>query len=781
VSILSAGGPAGIAIVASTASSEAPLVTCTRFLATCVAAGLALVALPATHAQGATSRTEARFEILAARAPLAVSGDGAWRLHVDAHDVLHRVGLLEPTQEATVQLPPGVQTLAASADGRRIALSTNRQCTGLVDFGAHDADMAVVTWRPVQMASDGTPLGPLAGPWVAQMPSDCGAHEVAPPVAISADGRWVATPEVVVDAGTNQVVATLPSDDAFPLRLQFIDHDARLLIVRADLEEGAESSPRSRRLSFSVWDMASQVLVNDVEVGDAQLGTRASLLVDVSQQTGAVFFLDESAELPAHARALMQLAPDTCGAAPHVRSRVGDDVGPSFVVDPYGRWIAWARPLDAQLNQVEWDAGLRSELIITDMPGGRVLARTPSRFMLAGLVATPDGRSVFALGWHAIDATTGERVDGTTPIADADQLVRIDVGAAIAALPKDAVDVPSAGVCREPGEAPGARTPARAQHLLAATWSHDLSADFIAAPSTDDGRCVDKSYPTPFHTPDGFWFDAGGQAVRIDPATGAVAQALPTPRKKGVCSVVSAAGTGFFNATGDTLTWRPLAAATDAARRRIVERRPGWTASFTQESLSSVRVIWRANAVTRAAHEAAGDDRDVVIADYDAKGKRVGQTALPSTRPYVVAHTDADLDPASDRYRLPAPCHAANGAPIAVGFDWRAGPFGSWRGMTCGPLAGTARLIWWSGATIAPRAPADATPSSLSSIDGAIAVVADSAQIHVVNLALQREFAQIALPDASTSRVWVMANRRLVLVQSAAADGQAWLRAYALP
>jgi hypothetical protein len=69
----------------------------------------------------------------------------------------------------------------------------------------------------------------------------------------------------------------------------------------------------------------------------------------------------------------------------------------------------------------------------------------------------------------------------------------------------------------------------------------------------------------------------------------------------------------------------------------------------------------------------------------------------------------------------------------------------------------------------------------LSSIDGAIAVVADSAQIHVVNLALQREFAQIALPDASTSRVWVMANRRLVLVQSAAADGQAWLRAYALP
>ena len=30
---------------------------------------------------------------LAARAPLAVSGDGAWRLHVDARDVLHRASL----------------------------------------------------------------------------------------------------------------------------------------------------------------------------------------------------------------------------------------------------------------------------------------------------------------------------------------------------------------------------------------------------------------------------------------------------------------------------------------------------------------------------------------------------------------------------------------------------------------------------------------------------------------------------------------------------------------
>ncbi len=755
----------------------------TRLFAACTAAGLALAALPAAQAQAETDQAVHRREILAARAPLAPSGDGAWRLHVDAHDVLHRVSLAEPARESTTQLPPGVQALAASGDGRRVALSTNRQCTGRVDFGAHDGDAATAAWRPVQMSSDGTPLGPLVGPWVAQMPADCGAHEPAPPVAISADGRWIATPDVVVDASTNEVVATLPSDAAFTLRLQFMDHDTRLLIARAHLGNAPESAPTPSRLSFSVWDLASKGLVNDVEAAGTGLATRAALLVDVSAQTGALFFLEERAGLPDHALALTQLAPDTCGAAPHVRSRVGDDIGPAFVVDPYGRWLAWARPLDAKLHQAEWDSGLRSELIVDDMAGGRVLARTTSRFMLAGLVASPDGRSVFALGTHAIDANAGAGIDGATTIPDADQLVRIDVGDAIALLPRDAVNMPAAGACREPGEAPGARVSARAEHLLAPVWSHELSTDVVAAPQSADSACRDSStQPMSFRTADGgFWFDAGAQVVRIDLATGAFAQALPTPRRKGVCSVVSATGTGFFNATGDTLTWRPLAAATDPARRRVIEHRPGWMARLSAAHGDGARVIWKSIDGTNAARSANGESPKVFVADYDGKGRRTHEYAVTTSAPAEVESTDWDVDESGYQRQPPAPCHDATGAPIAIGYDWRAGPFGSWRGMTCGPLPGAARLIWWSGATIAPRAQVDATPSALSALDGAFGVVADNAQIHVVNLALQREFAQIALSDVSTSRVWVLASRRLVVVLSAAADARVWLRAYAFP
>ena len=750
----------------------------TRLFAAGVAAGLTLATLPAVRAQGASIQQEHRLEILAARAPLALSGDGAWRLHVDAHDVLHRVSLADPTRESTTPLPPGVQALAASGDGRRVALSTHRQCTGLVDFGTHDGDVATVTWRPVQTARDGTPLGPLAGPWVAQMPADCGAHEPAPPVAISADGRWVATPDVVVDAGTNQVVATLPSDDAVPLRLQFIDHDTRLLIARAHLGERPQGAPDASRLSFSVWDLASKALVNDIDVAGTSLATRAALLVDVSASTGALFFLDERARPADHALALTQLAPDTCGAPPRVRARLGDEVGPSFVVDPYGRWLAWARPLDAKQDQAEWDAGLRSELVVRALGNARVLARTTSRFVLAGVVARPDGRSVFALGSHAIDPATGAWVDAATPLPDADQLVRIDLGEAIADLPRDAASVPAAGPCREPGEAPGARAQARTEHLLAPVWSHDLGT--WESPSAVDGSACHggSADRVAFRTADGgFWIDAGDSVERFDLATGAIAATLPTPRKKGVCSIVSPSGAGFFNVTGDTLTWRPLAAATDAARRRVIERRPGWFARLSAVRIDAVRVIWQASDATRAVREATGDFSNIAVADYDDKGKRVREFPMSLADAEDIAALDGSEPPDSP----PAPCHDANGTPIAIGYDWRAGPFGSRRGLTCGPLAGAARLIWWSGATIAPRAPGDATATLRSAIDGAIGVVADRAQIHVVNLALQREFAQIDLHGRRTDRAWVLANRRLVVVQSTDADGHAWLHAYAFP
>jgi hypothetical protein len=162
----------------------------------------------------------------------------------------------------------------------------------------------------------------------------------------------------------------------------------------------------------------------------------------------------------------------------------------------------------------------------------------------------------------------------------------------------------------------------------------------------------------------------------------------------------------------------------------------------------------------------------VVAADYDAAGKRLHEAAVDAGDPLA--------NPANPAQ---PPCHDARGTPVAIGYDWRAGPFGSQRGLTCGPLPGAARLVWWSGATLAPAAgrAGDAAPRIAPAIDGAIGVVSDGTQLHVVNLALQREIAQIALGDVVRGQAWVLAGRRLVLLQSTASDGHTGLRAYVLP
>src|ERR1700757_3525008 len=91
-----------------------PLVKLHRLLSTVAAAGLALLGLPAASAAAFTAQEVLLLRIDPARAPLALSGDGAWRLHVDTQDVLHRVSLADPSRDTPVQLPHGVRMLSAS-------------------------------------------------------------------------------------------------------------------------------------------------------------------------------------------------------------------------------------------------------------------------------------------------------------------------------------------------------------------------------------------------------------------------------------------------------------------------------------------------------------------------------------------------------------------------------------------------------------------------------------------------------------------------------------------
>ena len=742
----------------------------------------ALAALACSQAAARITDQERQLlEIRAAHAPLALSGDGAWRLHVDAHDVLHRVNLADPARESAAQLPPGVQVLSASGDGLKVALATRRQCIGLVDFGAGAGDAPKVAWRPWVVSGDGVALGPETAGWVAQMPAACGDGPFAAPVAISSDGKLVATGDAVIDSATNRVVASLPTRGVRVLRLQFVDHDARLLIASATLGDFLEAAPDPSRLGVSVWDLASKTLVNDVEVADTRLATTASLQVDFSPQTGALFHVDErrrdgvvrnaapGTTPPLPPLDLVALAPGACGSAPRTRASLGDDLGASFVVDPYGRWFASSHSLTAAHDAAELATGARWALVVQDMATGRQLERVTSRYALNGLVATPDGATLFALASQPVEPETGETIAGWPAVPDGEQVLELKLPDAATTAPRDPARAWERGFCRESGEAPGARAMARSEHLLKPLWGRDLTADAgtLAARATDCEWGTRES--TLIKTSDGgILLDLSTQVAKLDPLTGALGLGLPTPRTKSVCSVVTPSGSGFINAGGDTLTWRPLTAAADPARRRVIERRPGWRASLMGSRDDVVRVAWSAAS------------RNFVIADYDSHGKRMRE--FTTTEADVNSGADGEVGADGQVRQPPAPCHDARGTPLAIGYDWRAGPFGSQRGMTCGPLPGMARLVWWSGATIAPRLDDSApTPRATSAIDGAIAAVADDNMLHVVNLALQREFAQVDLTNGTDGRTWVLAGKRVVLVESTAADGHRWLRAYALP
>ena len=739
-----------------------------------------LAALACSQAQALlTAQQRQLLEIQAARAPLAISGDGAWRLHVDAHDVLHRISLADPTRESTVQLPPGVQGLSVSGDGLEVALSTRRRCVGRVDFGPGAGDAAKVSWRPWVVTDAGVPLGPELAGWVAQMPATCGDWPGDAPAAISSDGKLIATGDAVVESATNRVVASLPLHDVRVLGLRFVDHDARLLIATATLGDHPESAPDPSRLGFSVWDLASKTLVNDIEVTDARLATRASLQVDFSAQTGALFYIDGRRRDAAERNVvpgttpqsppldLVALAPGACGSAPRPRAPIGDDLGASFIVDPYGRWFASSHPLTAARDAAELATGARWALVVQDMATGRQLERVTSKYALNGLVATPDGATLFALASQPVEPETGETVAGWPSVPDAERVLELKLPDAATTATRDPARAWDRGFCKEGGEAPGARAMARSEHLLKPLWTRDLGMPVAAQENRDCGDAMAGS--TVLGTPDGgLWIDQFALVARLDPLTGTLAPGLPTPRTNKVCSVVTPSGTGFVNAGGDTLTWRPLAAATDPARRRVIERRPGWSAVLMPRRDDAVRVVWY------------GPSEKMVVADYDSNGKRL--RAFTTTEADIDGNADRDVGADGFMRQPPAPCHDRRGAPLAIGYDWRAGPFDSQRGVTCGPLPGVARLVWWNGASIAPRLDnSEATPRATPAIDGAIAVVADERTLHVVNLALQREIAQVDLGNGPAGRTWVLAARRLVLVESTTTDGRRWLRAYALP
>ena len=727
-----------------------------RALTVLAALALALLADPAL-AVGDTPEDFAREGAAVLQGPLALSADGQWRLHVDAHNVLHRVNLADPSRSQALALPVPVRLIAASRSGQKVALLIARTCVGRVDFGSTPGAVARIDWRP-----DTAPHA-TAQPWGPQLPATCresaGQSAEGPDVlAISSDGRQVATAGEVVDVDTPRVVATLPRGREQPLLLRFVDGDLRLLVVSAFLGQTTGSEIDPSRLEIATWDLATQTLhalstraLTDGANLPSLLPAYAARAGELLTSTPEPWRNDGKPRLPT-ALETWHLA--TCRATPDARPPITDWT--SIAVDPSGRWIAGTRALvPEQADEAEFRAGFRNELVVQDVATGRRLARRAWKHELQGLIFNADGSALFALVAPSsvrFEVQPSNPADPPEPVGEVIEF----------RLPPQATRAPAAtpvSWSREPcladREQPEARNVTHHATAFTPRWTtpaHRFTAKLAPAPIPPQmpagslypcrGSCSDIFV----RTDSSLWVDDGTTIAQIHPEDGRRLRTLPTPRTDKVSSVVLATSGGFFNAQGDTLSWRPFDAP-GTAMRQVVDRRPGWEIILLQRQGNTMLVAWVRKAPANAPADAANAPRPTTYAIYSNTARLIRETQ-------GTEDADGDSWSTSDELqhtlwmRNVAPCHDETGA-LAEGHDLRIGPFGSVVAWACGPGPGAARIVMWSGMDATPRSVDEPALLRIVASDGTLGVVSDEQRpfhLRVFDAAQRRELGTIAVP-----------------------------------
>ena len=753
--------------------------------------GLAAACAVATaaRAEGFTDEEETLFAIDQQHGPIALSGDGRWRVHVDAANVMHRASLADPSQSRELPIGEPVRTLVASRSAQKVAFAGESGCIGMVDFGSAPDAVPRVSWRQVSLLPDGRQqVDPTA--WTTVRPDDCsdfaGVLGDGDQLALSADGRLLATAGEITDVDAHRVVLSRPRSHVAGredkvLKLRFLEHDTRLAVVTATLGEAYEGARQASGLQASVWDVATRALWSFAELAEADLATPQGMFADILPG-GLVLWGDATRRAaPGGERPpvdLMQWSAAACAAPPVRRAGVQPWQWVSFVVDPRGRWIAGMRKVER--------TGATDELVVADIATGRTLVERAFKHEVHGLVASADGTTLYGVSARSV------RLPG-------DGLAPVPVGPANSVGEVIEVSIPQAGLaapaaapawgaqpCATADEAPDARRVEHFAHVFAPAWTLPLvpeqrpgSGGLADAASADcDAWCG-----TLFAMRDGsVWLDLGARLAALDTATGRTARSLPTPRSGKVDSVPLPAADGFFNGQGDTLTWRPFEASASAPARRVIDVRPGFQVLRMLRRDDTVMVVWVRKPDAKTPRDPEGqpifDAATYVL--YDAAGRRLSE--MPGHEQCGESCAEEPVQPALLRERA-LPCHDERGA-LANGFDWRGGPFDSVRVFACGPTPGAARLVFWDGVDAAPRngpPPVVDMGARVVAHDGTLGVVRLGNRLHVFDAAARRELGQVVLPTSlEREQIVPDAARGLLLVVSSAQDesDRRVLRAY---
>ena len=767
---------------------------------TLLLAGLSpLASLPA-QARGETGEEDALATVERRHAPLTLSANGQWLLHVDSQNVLHRVSLADEKQAQRIVVPLTGLRLAASRSGQRVAVTTSSACVGLVDFGDTVATVPKLMWLP------SGPSKPWAGsPQVSTpgMPSeeDCGREGLGnSPIAISTDGRWIATPSQVYDVDAKKVIASLPvsTNDIGgrrTLRLQFLDNDTKLLVITATLGEGYESSSTPSNLQFAVWDLSSKALYNLISLNNARLDLPQSFFTEYTAQTGALYWVNgdrhwaaeqslKEGDVPPPLE-VMQGTLGACNSKPVSRFPLAAGDWVSFLMDPLGRWIAGVRKVDTGAQDGKNKKGLVEELIVVDLGTRRQVVRLPLKEEVHGLVSTHDGGTIYGLTARPIDRSTGMPTTQAPGPHAVGEVVKVRVDLGRVSTPKAPTATWDATPCKIEDETPSARSVHHPRRFTQPLWSVPIEsvtdlhqrAQERRGGSGDGQSAANMTCTGQILTSNSFvmqdktlWLDRFSEIAQLDTSSGRTIKTLPTPRKDNVCSLPVPEAGGFVNYQGDTLTWRPFdPSAAGATARHVIEVRQGWQVSQVRAAARSVVAVWNAKPGTAPPKGEDGQPMDVLIATYDAATRSRQNERRITSDAYEI---DGGDDPAYEAYeRLFLPACRDTAGRLTSGYDWRVSHFDSFRAYACSPGASATQTVFWSHLDIAPQS---APPSVRDGaylrrtwvLDGTTGVAQDGAVMRVFNIATRHELAQIAVSFREVQAVHLIESKGLLLIES---------------
>lgn len=584
---------------------------------------LFFLCISSAHGAGPTGEEETLAELQAGRFPIALSADGKWLQRVDAKNILYRESVTDSKSVQSIALGNSqVLSISPSRTGRKIAFIRQDGCIGIASFTQDSTAQPrssnpspSISWLGASVSGVRTECG--IAPFKAQ---DGGDFYRPAALALSNNGELIAlggNPVRVINITSGKTVYEIPTSDVAVLHLKFLDSDRKLLVVHALLGEQWESAATGSDMRFAIWDLQKKELFNFHSTGKYGNLFRDDFNWSFSEETGQLWAINTDgriAEADAKNPEKIHFTPiqpytinlKQCAAEKQPKIKISQSKGEwlDFAADPQGRWLAVVNPeFNSKLKRYE------SRLVILDSKTAKILAQWHLDAALLGLTFAQDGKAIYGITKSQHQDITNSPSNRSL-IYQGGRLMKFDLSSNISALEAEPIQSWSTRICLVEDEVAHAR---------------DISINTAKRPKVFDIPLDARVQANRWRQmPDGtLWVDRWTTLESINPQDGSVLLRIPTPRSDSVSSIPIYDQRQFLNWQGDTISLRPFGETLSSGNRKLLVKKPGWSARMVEFLGESIGVRWIQSRFVDSFEE--GADGSALAIVYDKSGNRLHQ------------------------------------------------------------------------------------------------------------------------------------------------------------